>query len=298
MKLLKFLLLSTFLLFATASMASAAPFKFNVNGSGPGTATSVSDAFNVDGFASIFNSFTGPGTGTFDEVAVFVVNGIDTIPPAFGNRQLTAVFEASGTVTSTDFTFTSGTLRMYVDDITTGTAYGNTADLGLPSPFFGANDGTEIAEWNLVGGGGALDDNFIPLSNGQITAIFEATNIAAGYFFDANDNDLSAWTTSTASPLLTLGLATVNASLVGVNNDPNGVPNQGFAEETDELAGFTVPTDGSGDYVNDLDATNFDQVFQIANDGQWRISVVPEPTTMLLFGVGLIGLAGIGRRRS
>lgn len=49
-------------------------------------------------------------------------------------------------------------------------------------------------------------------------------------------------------------------------------------------------------YFN-IDTENFDFYFQSSNDGSFNKSVVPEPTTFLLLGVGLIGLASVSRKR-
>lgn len=254
MKKLQILLLG-FLALLWVSNASAAPFKFNIDGTGFGGAYQINDYFDIIGTANITNDFNNP-TPTFSETADFAVTGLDglalpLIPGGnpFGSKNIVADFTATGTLDTTP-----GAAKFFFDPVPDSLKF---------FVLDGANPPLQIAEWTLTGGGGDLADDFTPL-NGTITAFFTAEFILPGYFFDLANNDLSAWTLDNGAPILTLGLATVNASLTSDTG---------------------IKPDGTQDIV-------------VGNNGQYRISVVPEPGTMLLLGIGLLGMAGVARRKS
>ena len=54
----------------------------------------------------------------------------------------------------------------------------------------------------------------------------------------------------------------------------------------------TVPT--APFYIHHWDETNGGEVFLSST---LNISAIPEPTTVILFGIGLLGMAGLGRRK-
>lgn len=93
--------------------------------------------------------------------------------------------------------------------------------------------------------------------NGDITTIFEADILAANTWFDSSLKDLS-----TVNPQnFVLGFATTNASLESSVFDDNV------------------------------------QTLVLGNNGQFRLAVVPEPSTFLLLGAGLLGIGFIARRK-
>jgi len=247
-------LMTVFLLFAAitiATPASAFMLGWGLDSSGGSNSiVTVDEYLNLVGRANIVNEYTG---FTFTETGTFRVQTVDdpSDPTNDIDPNLYADFTGSGSLTPTAFTF---------DEV--------------PSSLIIYNDAlkiNKIAEFNLLSGGGILDPigSFGPAPNGMIEANFIAKYFAPGYWFaDATDvtSDLSLWTLDASSPILTLGFATTNASIV---NSP-------------------APTfDAYGRLID----------FTVSNNGQFRLDVVPEPGTMILFGIGLLGVAGIGRRR-
>lgn len=277
MKFLKQLGCAAAVTFAMAGTASAGPvmnnWYFNPAGTGYADSVRVGESLQITGDAFIqLTAGTAPGTFNFRETAVFRIPYSNTSAP-FTTGNITATFQASGTgVFDGSFNFTSGTIKMYRSA---------TDEYGSTNGNYGANAGTQIAEFEVLGGGGRVDATGNPILNGQVTvnARAAAGDLEAGYFFRNGGADLSLESL--------LSFAFTNANTLGA-------PDQLLVDEVAcQFHGFTGPGCGTGNYANAPG-----QYFFVGNNGQFKLAEVPEPGTLALFGIAMLGAGVVSRKRA
>ncbi len=240
---------------------------FDADGAGANAAVQINEYFDIVGNSYIQLTPTGGSNFDFVDDGVFLVQGHDGgIPISFSN-QITATFTAAQGTGSfggpINFTPGFGTLNVYSD---TNLNYGTTDGI------YGANDGTLIGTFVLSFGVGTVDPSGIP--NGQLSLALQATSLTPGYFIGPDGTtDLS---TLVADGLI-FGFVTTNASFV---DNPSAT----LVNELGELIGGAV--------VNDVAAGSF----IVSNNGQFRLSTVPEPGVAALLGLGMLGFWAAGRR--
>jgi hypothetical protein len=249
---------------------------FNPAGTGYANGQTINEYLDVNGNAFIQLTPTGGSSFSFTEHAVFNIIQADSngqpFPVNFPGGNISATFEATGQGNfSGAFTFSGGTIRMYQNP--TNGQYGSTAG------FYGANLGNEIAVFNVLpGGGGNVDASGSPVNNGQVSVIAQATQMDAGYFFRSNGMDLSLEDI--------LAFAFTNANTVGK-------PTSLLVDEVAcQYAGFTGNGCGSGTFANSPSS------FFVSNNGQFKLAEVPEPGSLALFGIAMLGAGFVSRKRA
>ncbi|MGJ9418438.1 flocculation-associated PEP-CTERM protein PepA [Massilia sp. CMS3.1] len=282
MKFLKKLACAAAVAMTFAGSASAATvlnnWVFNPTGGGFASGQTVKESLDVNGNAFIQITPTGGTSFSFTEHAVFNIVQADAngalFPVNYPGGNITATFVGAGSGNfSGAFSFSGGTIRMYQNEV--NNQYAST------NGFYGANLGEEIATFTVMaGGGGLVDASGSPTNNGQVTvfAKADAGSLDAGYFFRENGDDLSLESV--------MAFAFTNANTVG---RPDAVQ---VSEIACEFAGFT----GAG--CNGTAYANGPGNIFLGNNGQFKLAEVPEPGSLALFGIAMLGAGVMSRKRA
>jgi hypothetical protein len=266
------------LAFAASAQAGVVmnDWKFNPNGGGLSGAQTINEYLDVNGNSFIDLNATGNNKFSFTEHSVFNIPQADSngalFPINYPGGNITATFEAYGTGTfNGGFTFAGGTINIYQN--TTNGAYGTSAG------YYGANLGNLIATFDVMaGGGGKVDQIGNPISNGQVTvnAMAGEGDLMAGYFFDKSGKDLS-----TQSVL----------SFAFTNANPLQQTTQLMIDEIAcQFAGL-----GEGCTIG---TTDTGRSFFLGTNGQFKLAEVPEPGSLALFGIAMLGAGVVSRKRA
>ncbi|WP_323142265.1 flocculation-associated PEP-CTERM protein PepA [Massilia phyllosphaerae] len=256
---------------------------FNPVGGGYSSGQAIGEYLDVNGNAFIQLANNGNNTFNFQENAVFNIVQADSngqlFPVNYPGGNITATFAATGTGTfNGQFQFTGGTINIYQDTVAN---YGSTAGI------YGADDGKLIASFDvLVGGGGTVDASGNPISNGQVTVYAKANagDLASGYFFRGNGQDLSS------EDILAFAFTNANGQ-TNFNSPANA---NLVSEVACQFGGYT----GAGCTTGTTYANVPGQNFFVSNNGQFKLAEVPEPGSLALFGIAMLGAGVAARKRN
>jgi len=144
-------------------------------------------------------------------------------------------------------------------------------DFGSAAGIYGANNGTPLASFSVIGGG------FISANEIGLQASLDAGSLLRGYLFDGSGRDM-------------IDAAQVTLNLV-VKNEKATPDSLEIAEIVCGLSGFPGPG------CNGMPFFNADPFFFVKDGGYVSLSAIPEPGSMALFVAALGGLSVVRRRR-
>jgi hypothetical protein len=252
---------------------------FNPNGGGYAAGQAINEYLDVNGNAFIQLNPTGGSSFSFVEHAAFNIVQADSngklFPMKFAGGNITATFEAQGTGSFNGaFQFSGGSIKIYQNPTNDQYASNN----GI----YGANLGNLIADFDvLVGGGGQVDGSGSPISNGQVTVFAKADkgDLASGYFFRGNGADLANEAILSFAFTNANGVSKPDSNLVG--------------ELACQFAAFGGAGCNGQPYANVPGSHFF-----VSNNGQFKLAEVPEPGSLALFGIAMLGAGVVTRKRA
>jgi hypothetical protein len=255
---------------------------------GGGSDTLIVETMDIDSPNFVDTTFANPGdtSFTFTNYGFVESYGHDnkgSVVGYPGTKTVTGIYTLPGSGTlGGDVTFNNtGKFYMYVDavlDYGTVTSSGD-GSVGNPfvGPFFGADNGTHIATFDVISGSGQLNP-VTGLPNGDFSISYKASYLAPGYFLmPTTKQDMSNFTDNVR------GYTTTNASHMQTSS-------QGLSDSQAELLAYAGYT-GTPANTPPVD-------FFLSSGGQFRIDVVPVPPAVLLLGSGVAALFGIRRKNS
>jgi len=283
----KILFLGVFLILGTSgtSMAYLQGWELNLSGLSIGDLGDYTniDRIDVNGQSTVNQSFGADGVfnngdqftelATMNQVVYFTEPGnasdIHTFPNSGGNNGYYMYVYASG-LQGTVYDVSTPNLA----DPTTWTfRYSFTPGVGNIGMYIDNDtDPTNgvletLTDFDLAFGGGIGNPGFLggAENNGttNITAFFR--NTQTGVFFDNSGTDFTSLPVDFA-----LGLLNTNNQVIA---------------STFQIYGGATPT-GLGGFTTDIN-----------NAGQFNVNVVPEPASLTLMGIGLLGIGGLVRKR-
>lgn len=187
------------------------------------------------------------------------------------------------------------------DEISTSNGLAGDSDLNGLIPGYSTNDAT-VLEFDFVSSGTSVYFNYFFGSDEYNEWVDSSFNDVFAFFFDGDNVALIPGTTTAVS----------------INNINNG-DNAGYYNDNDGNGAYAFEYDGFTDvFTVSIEELTAGQTYHIKlaiadagdtaldsgvflqagsfSDEETPVTTIPEPCTMLLFGVGLVAAAGIRRR--